>query len=67
MTNATGLLGGHAHFLHWGVVQISLANLTVIVVMLIVFVLAVVVPFPHGREDADPQDTTRLDAPDVHV
>ncbi|MDT4970923.1 MAG: hypothetical protein QOG22_1066, partial [Pseudonocardiales bacterium] len=30
MNSAAGLLGGHAYFLHWGVVQISLANLIVI-------------------------------------
>ncbi len=53
MTIATGLLGGHAHFLHWGVIQISLANLIVIVLMLIVFALAVVVRFPHSRDDGD--------------
>jgi hypothetical protein len=67
MTSATGLLGGHAHFLHWGVVQISLANLIVIVLMLVVFALAILVPFPHARDDAGLQDTNRLEVPDVHV
>ncbi|HSY16337.1 MAG TPA: hypothetical protein VK816_10140 [Jatrophihabitantaceae bacterium] len=56
MINATGLLGGHARFLHWGVVQISLANLIVIVLMLIVFALALVIPFPHAGGDAEPKD-----------
>jgi hypothetical protein len=51
MTTATGLLGGHAYFLHWGVVQISLANFLVILVMLVVFVLALVLPFPGGRDE----------------
>ena len=50
---AAGLLGGSAYFLHWGVVQISLANLVVIVAMLAVFALALVLPFPGGRYDAD--------------
>jgi len=50
MTTATGLLGGHAYFLHWGVVQISLANFLVILVMLVVFVLALLLPFPGGRD-----------------
>jgi hypothetical protein len=36
-------------FLHWGVIQISLANVIVIVLMLIVFALALVLPFP-GRK-----------------
>ena len=49
MSTASGLLGGRAYFLHWGVIQISLANLLVIVVMVILFVLALVLPFPHGR------------------
>jgi len=51
MTTATGLLGGHAYFLHWGVVQISLANFLVILVMLVVFVLALLLPFPGGRDE----------------
>ncbi len=44
---ATGLLGGHAHFIHWGVLQISLANLTVIAAMIIVFALAVTLQLPY--------------------
>ena len=35
-------------YLEWGVVQISLANLLVILAMVVVFVLALVLPFP-GR------------------
>lgn len=53
MTSAAGLLGGHAHFLHWSVIQISLANLVVILLMLVIFALAVIVPFPQGRHDED--------------
>jgi hypothetical protein len=67
MTSAAGLLGGHAHFLHWGVVQISLANLIVIVLMLIVFALAIVVPFPHTRNDADASAADLMEVPDVHA
>ena len=45
-------LDGPGHFIHWGVIQLSLANLLVIVSMVLVFVLALVVPFPksHDRE-----------------
>ncbi|MDX6296618.1 MAG: hypothetical protein QOI51_475 [Nocardioidaceae bacterium] len=50
MTLASGLLFGRTHFLHWGVIQISLANFLVIVLMLVTFVLALVLPFPHGPE-----------------
>jgi hypothetical protein len=36
-------------YLHWGVIQISVANLIVIVLMLAVFALALFLPFP-GRK-----------------
>jgi hypothetical protein len=36
-------------YLHWGVVQISVANLTVILLMLIVFAVALFLPFPGSR------------------
>lgn len=40
---------GAAYYLHWGVVRISLGNLTVIGAMLVLFVLAVVLPFPRVK------------------
>jgi hypothetical protein len=43
------------HYLHWGVVSISLTNALVIVTMIVVFVLAILVPFPH-RPEAPDQD-----------
>lgn len=43
-------LNGPGYYIHWGFVQLSLANLVVIALMLIVFVLALVLPFP-GRHD----------------
>lgn len=46
-------LNGHAYYLHWGVVQISLANLIVIVLMILLFVAALLLPFPHGRDEDD--------------
>jgi len=42
-------LNGPGHYLHWGVIQISVANLVVVAVMVVVFVLAIVLPFPKGR------------------
>jgi hypothetical protein len=38
------------HYVHWGVIQISVANLVVILVMIAVFVLAVLLPFPRGGD-----------------
>ncbi len=51
MITASGLLGGHAYYLHWGVIQLSLANLIVIVAMVVVFIAALVLPFPGSHSD----------------
>ncbi len=39
------------YFVHWGVLQISLANLLVIMLMVVIFVLALLLPFPHDKEE----------------
>jgi hypothetical protein len=44
------------HYWHWGVISISLTNLLIIVGMVVVFVLALVIPFPHAREDELPPE-----------
>jgi hypothetical protein len=45
-------LGGTGHYVHWGFIQISVANLVVILLMIVVFVLAILLPFPrHGGRD----------------
>jgi hypothetical protein len=36
-------------FLHWGVIQISAANLIVILLMLLVFAVAIFAPFPKDK------------------
>ncbi len=38
-----------AHYFHAGFILISVANLIVIALMVLVFILAVVLPFPGGR------------------
>lgn len=45
---ASGLLSGRPHYLHWGVIQISLTNFLIIVVMLLLFLLALLIPFPQS-------------------
>ena len=37
-------------YVHWGVLNVSVANLAVIAVMIVVFVLAILLPFPHGAD-----------------
>lgn len=49
--SSSGLLGGHAYFLHWGFIQLSLANLIVVLLMLVVFAVAVIVPMPHPDDE----------------
>ena len=43
-------LGGRQHYLRSGWFLITDANLVVIVAMLVVFALAIIVPFPRGRK-----------------
>lgn len=47
---ATGLLNHPAHYWHWGPVQLSVPNAIVIILMVVAFVLALVVPFPKDHE-----------------
>jgi hypothetical protein len=39
-----------ANYLHWNFILISVPNLLVIAGMIVLFALALVVPFPHGGE-----------------
>jgi hypothetical protein len=43
-------LNGRARYLHSGWFLISVANLVVILAMIAVFALAILLPFPRGRE-----------------
>ena len=47
VASASDAAGGT--FLTWGIFGIQLGNFTVILVMLVLFVLALVLPFPAGR------------------
>ena len=42
-------IGGSGRYVHWGFIQISVANLVVILLMIVVFILAIVLPFPRHR------------------
>lgn len=41
------------HYIHWHFIEISVANLIVIVLMVITFIAALVVPFPGRRRRRD--------------
>ena len=47
---AMGDLNEPATYLKWGFVQVSPGNLAVIIVMLLLFLLALVLPFPKGKD-----------------
>ncbi|MGZ4428506.1 MAG: hypothetical protein ACXVXC_12460 [Nocardioidaceae bacterium] len=38
-------------YVQWGVISISLTNLLIIIGMIVVFVLAILLPFPGGKSD----------------
>jgi hypothetical protein len=38
-----------AHYFKWGPFQISLANLVMIAIIVVLFILAIVLPFPKSR------------------
>lgn len=42
-------LNGPGHYVHWGFIQISVANLTLICLMIVVFVAAILIPFRRHR------------------
>ena len=44
-------MNGAGHYFHWGFIQLSLANFIVILLMLVVFALALVLPFPRRHGD----------------
>jgi hypothetical protein len=56
MVGAVVGLADAGHYLQWGWFSVSLTNLLIIVGMLVVFVLALVLPFPNGgpAEPAEP-------------
>ncbi|HEV3405677.1 MAG TPA: hypothetical protein VG364_03680 [Candidatus Dormibacteraeota bacterium] len=40
-------------YFHWGFILISVPNVLVIAGMVALFAIALIAPFPHGREDED--------------
>jgi hypothetical protein len=42
-------LNGPGHYLHWGFIQLSVANALVIALMVVVFVGAILIPFRRGK------------------
>ncbi|HTT54558.1 MAG TPA: cytochrome b N-terminal domain-containing protein [Streptosporangiaceae bacterium] len=57
-------------YLHWSIITVSLANLVLVAVMVVIFGLALILPFPKGRtyppvpEPAGPADSHAYDGED---
>jgi hypothetical protein len=51
--------GAPGKYIAWGVIQISVANLAIICVMVLLFILALVVPFPTHDEQSDEEGRSR--------
>ena len=49
MSTFTSFAAGH--YLHWGVLSVSLTNLLIMGGMVLVFVLALVLPVPRTHDD----------------
>jgi hypothetical protein len=52
-TKERELMDSPANYLHWQFILISVPNLLVIVGMVVLFGVALVVPFPHGGKNDD--------------
>jgi hypothetical protein len=51
MSTLTTFAAGH--YLHWGVLSVSLTNLLIMVGMVLVFVVALALPFPRTHDDSE--------------
>jgi hypothetical protein len=43
------------HYVHWHIIQISVANLIVIILMVVTFIVALFAPFPGRRRRKENQ------------
>jgi hypothetical protein len=50
----TWAIAASGHYLHRGVISVSIANLLIVIAMLVIFGLALVVPFPGHRTTEHP-------------
>ncbi|HMK99387.1 MAG TPA: cytochrome b N-terminal domain-containing protein [Acidimicrobiales bacterium] len=54
-------LNGPGRYVHWNIFTVSLANLVLIAVMVVIFAVALLIPFPHGSQTAG--DSLSADRP----
>ncbi len=59
MSSLSIVAEGPGRYIHWGVIQISVANLAIIGAMTLLFILALIVPFPSGRGHEADEESRR--------
>lgn len=59
MSGLTMVAEGAGRYINWGVIQVSLTNLIIIGVMVLLFILALVAPFPSSHGDQDEEGRSR--------
>ena len=47
------------HYFHWSIFTISVANLAIIAIMVVIFGLALLLPFPRGKEEKEGINTPK--------
>jgi len=56
----SNVVGGPGNYIAWGVIQISVTNALIIGAMVLIFILALVIPFPtHDDEPGDQEGRGR--------
>ena len=50
-------------YLHWSFISLSIANLVVIVAMIVIFGLALLLPFPKAKESLPPEEKANIHYP----
>jgi high-affinity Fe2+/Pb2+ permease len=54
MTAMTVAASTAGHYLHWGVISVSLTNALIILAMVVVFVVAILLPLGRDEDSSDP-------------
>jgi len=54
MTALTVAASSAGHYVHWGVISVSLTNALIIIAMVVLFVVAILVPLGSDDHKSDP-------------
>ena len=63
MLPAASSSGGAGSYVDWGVVHVSVSNLLIVILMLVTFVVAMLIPFPGSGEEWAPAPMGNAEEP----